>query len=37
MLSSPIILYDYRRSPAESSGGLFDGIEIDEILISPDV
>jgi hydrogenase maturation protease len=32
MLSSPIILYDYPQIAAESSGNLFDGTEIDEIL-----
>jgi hypothetical protein len=32
MLSSPIILYDYPQIAPESSGGLFDGTEIDEIL-----
>jgi len=32
MLSSPIILYDYPKIAAESSGNLFDGTEIDEIL-----
>jgi hypothetical protein len=32
MLSSPIILADYPKIAAESSGDLFDGTEIDEIL-----
>lgn len=32
MLSSPIILYDYPQIAPESSGALFDGTEIDEIL-----
>jgi hydrogenase maturation protease len=32
MLSSPIILYDYPEIAPESSGDLFDGCEIDEIL-----
>ncbi|HKS40048.1 MAG TPA: hypothetical protein VJX74_05490, partial [Blastocatellia bacterium] len=32
MLSSPIILYDYPQIAPESSGDLFDGTEIDEIL-----
>jgi hypothetical protein len=32
MLSSPIILYDYPQTAPESSGDLFDGTEIDEIL-----
>ena len=32
MLSSPIILYDYPEIAPESSGDLFDGAEIDEIL-----
>jgi hypothetical protein len=32
MLSSPIILYDYPQIAPESSGDLFDGAEIDEIL-----
>jgi hypothetical protein len=32
MLSSPIILYDYPKIAPESSGDLFDGAEIDEIL-----
>ncbi len=32
MLSSPIILYDYPQIAQESSGDLFDGTEIDEIL-----
>ena len=32
ILSSPIILYDYPEVAPESSGGLFDGTEIDEIL-----
>jgi len=31
-LSSPIILYDYPQIAPESSGDLFDGTEIDEIL-----
>lgn len=33
MLSSPIILYDYPQIAPESAGELFDGTEIDEILI----
>lgn len=33
MLSSPIILYDYPRIAPESPGDLFDGTEIDELLI----
>jgi hypothetical protein len=32
MLASPIILYDYPEVAPESSGDLFDGCEIDEIL-----
>ncbi len=32
MLSAPIILYDYPQIASESSGDLFDGTEIDEIL-----
>jgi len=32
MLASPIIMYDYPRIAPESSGDLFDGCEIDEIL-----
>jgi hypothetical protein len=32
MLSSPIILYDYPKIAPESTGDLFDGTEIDEIL-----
>ena len=32
ILSSPIILYDYPKIAPESSGNLFDGTEIDEIL-----
>ncbi len=32
MLSAPIILYDYPQIAPESSGDLFDGTEIDEIL-----
>jgi hydrogenase maturation protease len=32
LLSSPIILYDYPRIAPESTGDLFDGTEIDEIL-----
>jgi hydrogenase maturation protease len=32
ILSSPIILYDYPQIAPESSGDLFDGTEIDEIL-----
>jgi hypothetical protein len=33
MLSSPIILYDYPEIAPESPGDLFDGAEIDEILL----
>jgi hydrogenase maturation protease len=33
MLSSPIILYDYPQTAPESPGDLFDGAEIDEILM----
>ncbi len=33
MLSSPIILYDYPKIAPESPGDLFDGTEIDEILM----
>lgn len=33
MLSSPIILYDYPQIAPESPGDLFDGAEIDEILM----
>lgn len=33
MLSSPIILYDYPQIAPESAGDLFDGTEIDEILL----
>jgi len=33
VLSSPIILYDYPEIAAESPGDLFDGTEIDEILL----
>lgn len=33
MLSSPIILYDYPQIAPESPGPLFDGTEIDEILL----
>jgi hypothetical protein len=33
MLSSPIILYDYPEIAPESPGDLFDGTEIDEILM----
>ena len=33
MLSSPIILYDYPQIAPESPGDLFDGTEIDEILV----
>jgi hypothetical protein len=33
MLSSPIILYDYPRIAPESPGDLFDGGEIDQLLI----
>jgi hydrogenase maturation protease len=32
MLSSPIILYDYPQIAPESTGPLFDGTEIDELL-----
>ena len=32
MLASPIVLYDYPRIADSSSGDLFDGTEIDEIL-----
>jgi len=32
MLASPIILYDYPKIAPESTGTLFDGTEIDEIL-----
>lgn len=32
ILSSPVILYDYPKIAPESSGDLFDGTEIDEIL-----
>jgi len=32
LLASPIILYDYPQIAPESSGDLFDGTEIDEIL-----
>jgi hypothetical protein len=32
MLASPIILYDYPQIAPESTGALFDGTEIDEIL-----
>jgi hypothetical protein len=32
LLSSPIILYDYPQIAPESTGDLFDGTEIDEIL-----
>jgi hydrogenase maturation protease len=32
MISSPIILYDYPQIAPESTGDLFDGTEIDEIL-----
>jgi len=32
ILASPIILYDYPKIAPESSGDLFDGAEIDEIL-----
>ncbi len=32
MLASPIIIYDYPQIAPESSGDLFDGCEIDEIL-----
>jgi hydrogenase maturation protease len=33
MLSSPIILYDYPRVAPESPGDLFDGGEIDQLLV----
>ena len=33
MLSSPIILYDYPQIAPESAAKLFDGTEIDEILM----
>jgi hydrogenase maturation protease len=33
LLSSPIILYDYPQIAPESAGDLFDGTEIDEILL----
>jgi hypothetical protein len=33
LLSSPIILYDYPQTAPESPGDLFDGAEIDEILL----
>jgi hypothetical protein len=33
MLSAPIILYDYPRIAPESPGDLFDGTEIDQLLI----
>jgi hypothetical protein len=33
MLSSPIILYDYPQIAPESPGDLFDGTEIDQMLI----
>ena len=33
LLSSPIILYDYPQIAPESPGPLFDGTEIDEILL----
>ena len=33
LLSSPIILYDYPRIAPESPGDLFDGTEIDQLLI----
>jgi hypothetical protein len=33
MLSSPIILYDYPQVAPESPGDLFDGTEIDQLLI----
>jgi hydrogenase maturation protease len=33
MLSSPIILYDHPQIAPESAGNLFDGTEIDEILL----
>jgi hypothetical protein len=33
MLSAPIILYDYPRIAPESPGDLFDGTEIDQLLV----
>jgi hypothetical protein len=33
LLSSPIILYDYPQIAPESPGDLFDGTEIDQMLI----
>jgi hypothetical protein len=33
MLSSPIILYDYPQIAPESPGDLFDGTEIDQLLV----
>jgi hypothetical protein len=33
MLAAPIILYDYPRIAPESPGDLFDGTEIDELLV----
>ncbi|MGI8840300.1 MAG: hypothetical protein ACR2F8_05915 [Caulobacteraceae bacterium] len=33
LLASPIILYDYPQIAPESPGDLFDGLEIDEILV----
>ncbi len=33
VLASPIILYDYPQIAPESAGDLFDGTEIDEILM----
>ncbi|MDX2029196.1 MAG: hypothetical protein SF339_00900 [Blastocatellia bacterium] len=33
MLASPIILYDYPQVAPESAGDLFDGTEIDEVLL----
>ena len=36
MLSSPIILYDYPQIAPESAANLFDGTEIDEILMLQD-
>ena len=33
MLSSPVILYDYPQVAPESAGDLFDGTEIEEILL----
>jgi hypothetical protein len=33
LLSSPIILYDYPRIAPESPGDLFDGTEIDQLLV----